>query len=72
LPAAIKPETVPDRLTEAARLLEEARKNCLDAAKALDSDLIPTLPYKRDVLFAADACHQAEQDVFEFYDRLKS
>lgn len=49
-----KSETVPARLARAADKLERARLLQLDAAKALDSDLIPN-ELHRDVLFTMDA-----------------
>lgn len=62
--------TVPDRLNHAVAKLEEARIACLEAAKAIDHDLIPTLPYHRDVLLAMDTVRDAETDLSMFCQRL--
>lgn len=62
--------TVPDRLNHAVAKLEEARLACLEAAKAIDHDLIPTLPYHRDVLLAMDTVRDAEQDLSVFCQSL--
>ena len=67
----IKPDaTVPDRLNHAVAKLEEARLACLEAAKAIDHDLIPTLPYQQDVLFAMDAVRTVECDLSMFCQSL--
>ena len=65
-----KSPSVPERLTEAARQLEKARVAQMEAAKALDCDLIPTSTH-RECLFAMDATRDVEGSIVDLYVGLR-
>ena len=61
--------SVPERVSHAVRKMDEARLACLEAAKSLDCEELPT-ELHRDVLFAMDNCRDTGDKVWHAFRRM--